>query len=308
MKSKYRKALVYDLETGGYYENMSSITEVAFVTVNMDNLEIENSESIVIKPYVDLNWISEPIDDAKKIYKNISEIDPDTKIAVIDFNGEKVTLKNLDSFVNRITEFYDHVKSSGSLFFTTERIKQYEQSEWKDIFEIFYSNAYTKDALSVTGITRETLESETSLSYSDAYKFSKNKVIDATVGSAKPILVGHNIGWLPRRIVKGKIVKPNGFDNPFMEKFFADNGDDWFYLVNDTIIDTLDWSRKKWTELPNYTLGTCANEVGLTLKEAHRALHDTIANAKFFIKMLSHLRGEGSLKKQYKRRKFKFQI
>ena len=70
------------------------------------------------------------------------------------------------------------------------------------------------------------------------------------------------------------------------------------------MIDTLEWARLKWFNMPSFALGVVANEVGITLKDAHRAIHDTRANAKFFIKMLSHLRGEGSQKSSYKRRKF----
>jgi DNA polymerase III alpha subunit (gram-positive type) len=71
------------------------------------------------------------------------------------------------------------------------------------------------------------------------------------------------------------------------------------------MIDTLEWARLKWFNMSSFALGVVANEVGITLKDAHRAIHDTRANAKFFIKMLSHLRGEGTQKSNYKRRKFK---
>ena len=71
------------------------------------------------------------------------------------------------------------------------------------------------------------------------------------------------------------------------------------------MIDTLEWSRLKWFNMPSFSLGVVANEVGITLKNAHRAINDTRGNAKFFIKMMQHLRGQGVEKSNYKRRKFK---
>ena len=93
-----------------------------------------------------------------------------------------------------------------------------------------------------------------------------------------------------------------------MEKLFEENGEDFFDCINEKIIDTLKEARIKWYELPGFNLGTCANEVGLTLKGAHRALPDTIVNAKFLVKMLKNLRGEGQGAKEYKKRKFKLQF
>ena len=72
------------------------------------------------------------------------------------------------------------------------------------------------------------------------------------------------------------------------------------------MIDTLEWARLRFTEISSFSLGVCANEVGLTLKEAHRALPDTVANAKFLIKLLKSMRGEGSQETKYVRRKFNF--
>ena len=76
-------------------------------------------------------------------------------------------------------------------------------------------------------------------------------------------------------------------------------------LFNQTqMIDTLEWSRLRWFEAPSYALGVCANAVGVELKDAHRALPDTEANAEFLIKMLKGLRGEGSQETKYEKRKF----
>ena len=124
------------------------------------------------------------------------------------------------------------------------------------------------------------------------------------IGNAKPIICGHNIGNLPRRFAKGMETKPNGFDNPFMEKFYKQNGADWFFILNDLILDTLQMARLKWTELTAFNLGTCANALGLTLISAHRALPDTIANAKVVIRILRALRSDGTGESKYERQKF----
>lgn len=77
------------------------------------------------------------------------------------------------------------------------------------------------------------------------------------------------------------------------------------------MFDTIEFARLLWPEAPNYKLGTCCNQVGVDLVEAHRALPDTIATAKFFIKMLKNLRGMGgarSSEKEEKRFRKGFQI
>lgn len=311
MKSKYGKAIVYDLETGGLNKSINSITEIAMVAVDLENLEVVEEFSVLFKPYVDLSWITSPIKDAKTIYKNTGERDEETKMKILKFKEQDITLKNLDPLISDITSFYEFLEEEygrDNLMLSYAEVLKLEQHPiHKAVFKIFFNHCYNPQALEVTKISRELFESQ-GREMKDAFQGIREMIDRHTHGNTKPIMVGHNIGSLPRRIVKGKEITPDGFDNPFMEKLFWDNGDDFFFCINDDIIDTLKWARLKWTELPGYNLGTCANEVGLTLKEAHRALPDTIANAKFFIKMISHLRGEGSLKSRYKRRKYNFQF
>lgn len=305
MRTKYNRAIVYDLETGGLNCAYNEITEIAMVAVDLDNLTIIEEFSVAIKPRINLDWISTPIKDAKTLYKNLGEKDDVSGMKVLKFKGEQITLKNIDPLVDELTLFYGALGETRTL--TESDIIKLENTKWRDIVQVLFNSAYNPQALEVTGISRELISKE-GFDYGVAFKQIKDMIERHTIGNSKPIFVGHNIGSLPRRIVKGKEVAPDGFDNPFMEKMFKENGDDFFYSINDDIIDTLKWARKKWVELPSYSLGVCANEVGLTLKEAHRALPDTIANAKFFIKMMQHLRGEGSLKSRYKRRKFNVQL
>ena len=310
MRSKYNRAIVYDLETGGLSSTYNSITELAMVVVDLDSLEIIEEMSVVFQPRVNLNWINKesPIKDAKIIYKNIGIEDEETKIKTLRYKGHAITLKNLEPLIEDIEVFYFMLEQEyPTLILNEDDLKDLEQTEFKDIALVFKTNCYNPQALAITGIPMTLLKRE-GVSYEEAFTQVKKIVDENTIGNSKPIIVGHNIGSLPRRIVRGKEVGPDGFDNPFMEIFFRDNGDDWFYSINDDIVDTIKWARMKWMELPGFNLGIVSNEVGLTLKEAHRALPDTVANAKFYIKMMKHLRGEGSAKSKYKRKKYDFQI
>ena len=303
MESKYKRVVVYDIETGGLSSKYNSLTEIAMVAVDLESLEIIEEMSVVFEPHIDLSWIGEPIKDAKILYKNLGVKDSESNIKTLQFKEHRITLKNIDPLVEAVSEFYIYIK--GRYSFTRSDIEELENSEWKDIVTIFYNNAYNPQSLEVTGIDRALINKE-GVSQAMAYDALKGMLERHTVGNVKPIIAGHNIGSLTRRIVKGKEVGPDGFDNPFMEKLFKENNDDWFSSINDEIIDTIKWARLKWSELPNFSLGTCANEVGLTLKDAHRALPDTVANTHFLIKMFQHLRGEGSLKSRYKRKKYNF--
>ena len=61
----------------------------------------------------------------------------------------------------------------------------------------------------------------------------------------------------------------------------------------------------RFYELSDYKLGTCANEMDITISQAHRALPDKIGNAKFLVRMLKDFRGEGKASgKAYKRREY----
>ena len=304
MESKYKRVVVYDIETGGLSSKYNSLTEIAMVAVDLESLEIIEEMSVVFEPHIDLSWIGEPIKDAKILYKNLGVKDSESNIKTLQFKEHRITLKNIDPLVEAVSEFYKYNLEDKNSF-TRSDIEELENSEWKDIVTIFYNNAYNPQALEVTGIDRALINKE-GVSQAMAYDALKGMLERHTVGNVKPIIAGHNIGSLTRRIVKGKEVGPDGFDNPFMEKLFKENNDDWFCSINDEIIDTIKWARLKWSELPNFSLGTCANEVGLTLKDAHRALPDTVANTHFLIKMFQHLRGEGSLKSRYKRKKYNF--
>lgn len=309
MQSPYKKAIVYDLETGGLSCKKNNITEIAMVAVDLDNLEIIDEMSVMIKPTIDLREREDEIyKEVKSIIKDLAEKDPETKLNTLMYKGDKITLRNYqDSTIEEdIEDFFEMIdKNFKDAVLNIEDIKELEKTVFKDVIQLYFNRTYSPQALEVTKISRLMLESD-GVDKTEAYNMVKSFINKHTVGNSKPIISGHNIGWLPRRIVKKREISPNGFDNPFMEKWFWENGGDFFDSINDVIMDTLQMSRIKWSSLSSYSLGVCANEVGLTLEEAHRALPDTIANAKYLIKLLKSLRGEGSQESKYVRRKYDF--
>lgn len=305
MQSPLKKIIVYDLETGGLLSTHNSITEIALVAIDLETLKIIDETSVLIKPRIDLSSMCEDsLDEAKSLYKRLATKDLDSGIKTLKYGKEKITLKNIQPLVEGIDNFKEILHNQFKLnILNHDDINYLEGTNYKDISSIYFDNAYNPQALEVTKISKKLLVDE-GVEYEKAFEIVNNFIKSHTVGNSKPIIAGHNIGWLPRRIVRGKEVKPNGFDNPFMEKFFKDNKSDFFSSINDLIYDTLQMARTKYWELPSYSLGVVANELGLTLKEAHRALPDTIANAKVLIKMLKSLRGSGDSKKNYVREKF----
>lgn len=307
MKSPYKRCIVYDLETGGLNEEFNSITEIAMVAVDFETLKIVDEFSVMLLPRLDLSYRTKDIvKDAKMLYKNLAVKDDALGIKTIKYKGQDITTKNLNLLHDDIIKFYSELdKIYPDNILLLKDIEEYEKSDLKDIFQLYFNNSYNPQALEATKISRKMLEEE-GISYEQAFSKTKEFISLHTIGNSKPILSGHNIGSKGRRLVKGKEKKPTGFDNPFMEIFFKKNNDDFFDCINDLILDTLELVRLRWMEMPNFSLGTCANELGLTLKEAHRALPDTIANANLFIKLFKSFRGEGGQKSNYVRPKYTF--
>ena len=305
MKSPFKTILVYDLETGGLKVEHNNITELAMVAIDMETLEIVDEMSVAIKPHLILEPDADLTKDAKMLYKNLSTKGDDGN-KFLQFGEQRLTvMDSVEALLEPLTNFWEYVNKTyiEKILRLSDILELLNNANHKDIAKLYFNNAYNPEALEVTKISTKFLIEE-GVEYEEAYRKVKEMLDKHKVGNSKPIIAGHNIGSLPRRIIKGKEVKPDGFDNPFMEKFFANNKDDWFFSVNDLIMDTLKMARIKWAELPSYNLGTCANEYGLTLVDAHRALPDTIFNAKVLIKMLRDLRGEGSGSSTYERKKF----
>ena len=289
MQSPYKKAVVYDTETGGLKKEFNSLTELAFVAVDMETLETVDEMEVMILPYLDLSTIEEDsLKEAKSIYKYLSIKDETTGKKMLSYKGEKINLKELEELSKDIELFKEKYLKDKTLL-EYEDLLLIEETAFKPLALLFFDKCYNPGAFEATGINRKMLTDE-GIHRDEAFNKIVGFLEKHTEGNSKPILSGHKI---------------KTFDNPFMEKLFSLYKKDFNKYINSTqIIDTLEWARLKWFTMSSFALGVVASEVGITLKGAHRAIHDTRANAKFLIKMLSHLRGEGSEKSNYKRRKF----
>ena len=292
MQSPYKKVIVYDLETGGLDSKVNAITEIAMVVIDLETLKIEDTFNVIIKPHFDLeNRLVDSLKEARAIFKAVAVKDGETKISSVTYKGKLQTIKDLDLIVEDVALFDEKLEALGTTFNYNQILKLEANSKIGDIAKLYFDKTYNPQALNVTHMTREMLV-EQGIELADATQQAIDFIKKYTIGNAKPILAGHNI---------------KKFDNAFLEKMFETAGQNLYKMICDTqMIDTLEWARLRWFEAPSYALGVCANAVGVELKEAHRALPDTEANAEFLIKMFKGLRGEGSQESTYVRRKFKF--
>jgi DNA polymerase III alpha subunit (gram-positive type) len=292
MQSPYKKVIVYDLETGGLKKDVNAITEIAMVVIDLETLKVEETFSTIIKPMFDLEKLeSESVKEAKAIFKAVAIKDIETKVPYIMYKGQRLTVKDLDPIIQDIDELEMLIERKGTQY-NYDQIVALENSEkYGDITKLYFDKTYNPEAMKVTHMTRDMLVNE-GIDIAEAVEKVADIFKRYTIGNAKPILAGHNI---------------KKFDNPFLEKFLLRGNYDLSKMISETqMIDTLEWARLRWFDAPSFSLGVCVNAVGLTLKEAHRALPDTEANAQLLIKMLKGLRGEGQSEKKYERRKFKF--
>lgn len=301
MDSPLRRILVFDLETGGLNYKTNLITEMAGVVIDTETLTIIEEFSVVFLPYMDLrNNLEEVSKEAKRLFNELAVPGEEGRVKSLLYSGKEITLKTLNVLAEDIEIFNEYLaerelekkklKQSGKMF-TYEEYLELLDTDYRDIAELYFNSCYNSQALEATHISIDLLLKE-GVVWQEAGVQIKELISRHTVGTYKPIIAGHNI---------------KGFDIPFMEKLFVDCGFDFLKSVNSFIIDTLEWARLRWFSLSSFSLGVCSNTLGLTLKEAHRALPDTIANAKFLIKLLESMRSEGTgNEKEYKRKRFSF--
>lgn len=291
MQSPLRTIIVYDLETGGLDFETNPITEMAMVAVNLETLEIIDELSIVFLPRMDLrNYLEDSIKEAKAIFNDVATKDEATGIKTLFYKGQSVTPKTINSLSEDIEKFREYLNTKTNSIIDTNQYFELQKTEFADISTLYLNRSYNQQALDVTHMSLEMLLDE-GVEFKEGFEKVLGFIKKHTGGNNKPIVAGHNI---------------KSFDNKFMLKLFTDNKDDFNKHINSFMIDSLEWVRLRWSEMPSYSLGVCANALGLTLKEAHRALPDTIANAKLIIKLLKSLRGEGTKENVYVRPKFDF--
>ncbi|UXQ88851.1 hypothetical protein [Tenacibaculum phage Larrie] len=294
MKTPFKKAVVFDFETGGFDAKVNSVTEIAMVAVDLETLEIVDEMALLLKPRLDLRYFKDM--EAKKalkyIFKKISYKNADEGRTVLSYAGKNHSLKMIDDIVGDFENFMKYIKDKNFILEYEDILEALEEESVKDMADLMYDLVYTKGAAEVSKISRELLVKE-GLTYEEFFD-KITEFFDAhKVGGDKPILSGHNI---------------EKFDMPFFFKIFEDFRKKISSYIADLRIDTLDYAKLQFFDVPSRSLGAVAKLLGFTLKEAHRALPDTIANAKVLIEMIKNLRGDGNVEKEYVRKKFNFNI
>lgn len=154
---------------------------------------------------------------------------------------------------------------------------------------------YTPAALEVSGITIPQLVAEGK----DPLVVLKEviAVLKRATTKKKPILIGHNI---------------DAFDISILAEYFEVHKEDFSkYVESNMSIDTMWWARICNPGYINHKLGTCLQERGIDLTQAHRALNDTKGTAELAKIFLSNLRGNSTQKLENIssfRKSFKFQL
>lgn len=114
-----------------------------------------------------------------------------------------------------------------------------------------------REITELTGITDGMVENAPTINYimPDFYKFCNNAS-----------LVAHNIS----------------FDISFVNNIAKKLS----YNFDHQLIDTIELAKSKLLGLKNYRLGTVVEKLDILLENAHRAIHDAVATAKVFIKLM----------------------
>jgi len=150
-------------------------------------------------------------------------------------------------------------------------LKEYESG----VMKVYDNREITQGALDANGITREQIAAGRDPK-EVAVEFCK--YLDSVRSKGKVVLVAQN---------------GDKFDIPFLMNYLELFGIDLEKYVNfDFTIDTMWWSRVKFTELTNFKLGTLCEVNGIELVNAHRAISDTRATKELAKKYIRSLRQE----------------
>lgn len=170
-------------------------------------------------------------------------------------------------------------------------LKEYQSNIIKPYEIDVDKRSITDGALNVNGISRKQLEGgRSSKEVADEFAEYLKRL---KTGTKKPILAGHNI------------LK---FDIPFLENFMLIHGYNLRDLANlDYSIETMLFAWLWREEMTNYKLGTCCEEAGIELNQAHRAIYDTRSNKNLVKEYIRSMRNSSSEKgEEYVRPKFQF--
>lgn len=167
---------------------------------------------------------------------------------------------------------------------TLEEIGRYEAIIAPYNLENNVPAIYDQRALAYNGMTMEKINKgkEAKQVANEIIDFCKSVTKPIKFGAGLPIAVGHNIV---------------SFDIPFLTYFLKLFKKEYSTIFQPMSIDTLLWSRMKWSEddsIQNHKLETACSEVGIELIDGHRAMNDVEANAKLVVNFLNNLRSTSS--------------
>ena len=152
MKSPYQRTIVFDTETGGLRNSFNSLTELAFVSVDMETLQTIDELEVMILPYLDLGSMEhDNLKEAKAIYKYLSTKDEDTGKKVLNYKGEKLGIKQLLPLSQEIEEFRK-IYLVGKTIIDYEELLTIEKSRFKDLIALLFDKCYNPGAFEATGI------------------------------------------------------------------------------------------------------------------------------------------------------------
>ncbi len=203
MQSPYSKIIVYDLETGGLNYRINPITEIAMVCIDLETLSIIDQMSVMFRPQLDLSFLDEsPSKEAKDIFKCLKTKDLDSGLNIINYKGEKLTLKTLQILIDDLEKLNTFLLKRSKIISWEDFLEIKKDEQLCDVISIVFDKCYNPQALDVTHIAiKDLLEGEDpSICFEKINDFIKKH----TDRNNKPIFSGHNIGSLPRRIIKEK--------------------------------------------------------------------------------------------------------
>lgn len=214
-----------------------------------------------------------------------------------------------------------------------------------DRFEVLikpYDAIYEKEAAEVSGISLEMLEKD-GVEIEEAFERLKAFLTKHKVGSRKPIPVGHKIDDFDMDFLKFQLFdrfkeklskyiehkeEPQKLDelSDTIEEILIEGIDD--EKLSDKLtkkvkaaikktklssnnyhtLDTLKMSRHYIMETERHTLTLACASRGIVIEEAHRAMPDTEANAKLFIKLLRAGRSNGDMNNFRKKDRIDFYL
>ena len=153
-----------------------------------------------------------------------------------------------------------------------------EINRWETLIKSYGDLEYEKDALEVTGISLEDINSGMDATKVVAIfiKFCEQLTPKGDRGKHKPIIVGHNVG----------------FDIGFIKRLFEEAGKNLADYVNTTgteiaHIDTQRLAMVKWYDMKSHKLGKCCERANVTIKNVHRAMADVMLTYQLLVVLLN---------------------